>query len=144
MTTIRPARTHDAAAIAALCGQLGYPAGRQQVVVRLAAIESTRAACVLVVEDARGRVAGWLHVAEAAQLPGESDARILGLVVAEAARGAGLGASLLRAAEDWARSRGAAQLRVRSRIERERAHGFYERAGYARVKTQAVFRKPLA
>ena len=57
MTTIRPARTHDAAAIAVLCGQLGYPAGRQQVVVRLAAIESTRAACVLVVEDARRVVA---------------------------------------------------------------------------------------
>jgi hypothetical protein len=32
---------------------------------------------------------------------------------------------------------------VRSRITRERAHGFYERHGYATVKTSHVFEKPL-
>jgi GNAT superfamily N-acetyltransferase len=144
MTTIRTARTYDAPDLAALGGELGYPATRQQIVARLAAIEATKSACVLVAEDAQGRVAGWLHVAQSMQLTGDADVEILGLVVAESARGAGIGAALLAAAQDWARSRGAMQVRVRSRVERERAHRFYERAGFARLKTQAVFRKPLA
>jgi len=47
------------------------------------------------------------------------------------------------AAEQWARVHGFALMRVRSNVVRERAHRFYEREGYARVKTQAVFRKAL-
>ena len=144
MTTIRAARACDAAALAELCGELGYPASRQQVVARLATIEATDTASVFVAEDAQGCVSGWLHVAQTAHLINDADAEILGLVVAAAARGAGVGTALLRAASDWARTRGLAQLRVRSRLERERAHRFYERAGFARVKTQAVFSRALA
>lgn len=143
MTTIRCARTYDAPAIAELCGQLGYPANRQQVVTRLAAIDASGAACVFVAEDVQGHLSGWLHVARSAQLTADPAAEILGLVVAERARGFGIGADLVRAAETWACRHGCAELRVRSRVERERAHRFYERAGYARVKTQAVFGKPV-
>ena len=46
--------------------------------------------------------------------------------------------------QDWARAQGFASMRVRSNVIRERAHRFYEREGYARIKAQAVFRKPLA
>jgi N-acetylglutamate synthase-like GNAT family acetyltransferase len=143
MTTIRTARNYDAPALAELCGQLGYPATRQQVVARLAAIEADPAGRLLVAEDAEGRVVGWLHVAQQAHLVEEEIAEILGLVVAETTRGAGVGAQLLHAAEAWARERGIAHVRVRSRVERERAHRFYERAGYARRKVQQVFGKPL-
>lgn len=141
MTTIRNARNYDAPALAELCGQLGYPATRQQIVARLAAIEADPGGRVFVAEDAEGRVVGWLHVAQQAHLADEEVAEILGLVVAESTRGHGVGAALLRAAETWARERGAAHLRVRSRVERERAHRFYERAGYQRHKTQHVFGK---
>ncbi|GAA0713388.1 GNAT family N-acetyltransferase [Dokdonella soli] len=143
MTTIRAARTYDAPMLAELNGELGYPANRQQIVARLAAIEATKAACVLVAEDTHGRVVGWLQVAQTAQLTGDADAEILGLVVGEAARGAGIGKQLVDAAEAWAHAKGIRRLRVRSRVERERAHRFYERAGYTCAKTQRVFSKPL-
>jgi hypothetical protein len=32
---------------------------------------------------------------------------------------------------------------VRSRIARERAHAFYERGGFERIKTQHCFQKPI-
>jgi hypothetical protein len=32
---------------------------------------------------------------------------------------------------------------VRSNVVRERAHTFYERLGYGRVKAQQVYEKPL-
>jgi hypothetical protein len=49
----------------------------------------------------------------------------------------------MRAAERWARERGCAQVRVRSRVSREGAHQFYVRLGYAKEKTQYTFRAPL-
>jgi GNAT superfamily N-acetyltransferase len=143
MTTIRAARTYDARAIADLGGQLGYPATRQQIASRLAGVESEPTSRVLVAEDDVGRVVGWLHVAARAQLTENVCAEILGLVVDESARGAGIGASLIRAAEDWARGIGCERVRVRSRHTRERAHRFYERAGYERSKVQLVLHKPL-
>ncbi|MGH8171555.1 MAG: GNAT family N-acetyltransferase [Rhodanobacteraceae bacterium] len=144
LATIRIARNYDAPAIAELCGQLGYPATRQQIASRLAGIESEPASRVFVAENHEGTVIGWLHVAARTQLTEDACAEILGLVVNESARGGGVGRALIGAAETWARSHGCVHIRVRSRAERERAHRFYERADYARNKVQAVLRKPLA
>lgn len=142
--TIRAARTYDARAIATLGTELGYPATRQQIVARLAGIEAEPSSEVLVAEDGEGRVVAWIHVAARSQLTEDTCAEILGLVVEESARGAGIGARLVLAAEEWARAAGCARIRVRSATRRERAHAFYERCGYARVKTQLVLAKPLA
>ena len=144
MTTIRSARNYDADAIAALCGELGYPATRQQVAMRLAAIQARGDGDVLVADGASGVVVGWLQVGVATSLTGGVEGEVIGLVVADGARGDGIGARLLIEAERWTRARGCQRMRVRSRIERERAHRFYERAGYARSKTQIVFGKPVA
>jgi GNAT superfamily N-acetyltransferase len=70
-------------------------------------------------------------------------AELAGLVVGDSARSRGIGALLLRAAEDWARNRGFARLRVRSNVVRERAHRFYLREGYIERKRQVVFDKTL-
>lgn len=143
MTTIRAARTYDAAAIAALGAQLGYAASRQQIATRLAGIEAEPASRVLVAEDAHGRLVGWLHVAARTQLTEEACAEILGLIVDESARGSGIGAALLHAAEEWSRGCGCTRVRVRSRDTRERAHRFYAREGYERSKVQVVLHKSI-
>jgi len=59
-----------------------------------------------------------------------------GFVVDEAARSRGIGAALLEAVESRARERGCAEIRVQSNVLRERAHSFYERNGYVKVKAQ--------
>jgi GNAT superfamily N-acetyltransferase len=143
MTTIRAARTYDAQAIAELGAQLGYPSTRQQIATRLAGVEAEPSSRVLVAENGDGHVIGWLHVAARTQLTEDCSAEILGLVVDESSRGVGIGAALIRAAEEWARTEGCVRMRVRSRDTRERAHRFYERAGYARNKVQLVLHKTL-
>jgi len=92
---------------------------------------------------AEGRVVGWTHVVPCLQLEDAPYAELAGLVVDESARGIGVGKVLLAAVEAWACTHGFEAMRVRSNVVRERAHRFYEREGYARVKAQAVFRKAL-
>jgi GNAT superfamily N-acetyltransferase len=136
-------RSSDAEAVAVLCGQLGYPATTEQIARRWSAITSQPGQAVFVA--VRGdRVVGWLHAATRPILEFDLSAEIWGLVVDETARGSGIGRMLLEAAEQWAVDAGCGGMRVRSRVERSRAHAFYEREGYSKVKTQHVFEKPLA
>jgi GNAT superfamily N-acetyltransferase len=139
---IRRMRTSDIHAVAGLCGQLGYPATVDQITARWSLLDSDSGHPVFVAADG-DRVIGWLHVAHRLLLEYDACAEICGLVVDERERGAGVGRALVAAAEAWARAAGVRTIRVRSRVERDRAHTFYERDGYTRVKTQHVFEKAL-
>jgi GNAT superfamily N-acetyltransferase len=139
---IRPMTTDDSAVVADLCGQLGYPSTRDQILERFADVERHANGALFVAED-DGHVIGWIHVAMVALLEADLYALIEGLVVDETRRSQGVGAALLESAERWAREDGCRVMRVSSRIQRERAHAFYERSGYVRIKTQHAFEKRL-
>jgi GNAT superfamily N-acetyltransferase len=140
---IRRARSSDAVRIAALCGQLGYPAKPADITQRLRRIRPPSQHAVLVAESPEHGAIGWLHVSVSPLIEVELRAEVNGLVVADDKRSRGTGALLLRAAEQWARSRGCKSMSVRSNIIRERAHQFYLRHGYEHYKTQKAFRKPI-
>ena len=138
---IRPAERRDIARIAALAGELGYPSTADEMARRLAALGWRDA--VLVADDDGGACVAWIHVGIIDSLESDRFAEIRGLVVAEASRGAGIGAALVRAAEEWARGRGCPRVRVRSNVLRERTHRFYKRLGYRVGKSQKVFDKSI-
>jgi GNAT superfamily N-acetyltransferase len=140
---IRRAKSSDAARLAVLSGQLGYPATAAQIRKRLLRIKPASQHAVFVAESAKDGVIGWVHVSRQPLLEVEIRAEVNGLVVAEAQRSMGAGARLLAAAEDWARKHNCKDMSVRSNVIRERAHKFYERNGYEHFKTQKSFRKPL-
>jgi len=132
----------DAEAAAALSGELGYPADAASVRARFAMLDGRPEHGLLVAEDA-GAVVGWVHVHDGWTLESGRMAELLGLVVGEARRGAGVGRALVAEAERWAAARGCTRLRVRSNVTRERTHRFYEGLGYRRVKSQQVFDKDI-
>jgi GNAT superfamily N-acetyltransferase len=140
---IRRAKGADAAQIAVLTGQLGYPASTAQIRERLGRIQPVSQNAIFVAEAANYGLVGWLHVSKEPLLESEMRAEVNGLVVAEGQRSLGAGARLLTAAEEWARKHGCKEMSVRSNVIRERAHKFYERNGYEHFKTQKSFRKPL-
>jgi GNAT superfamily N-acetyltransferase len=142
MAHIRPLQTEDAAAAAQLCVQLGYPTDASAVLARMQQIAGDRNRTVLVA-CVDYEVVGWIDLNVEYHLQTEPVALIGGLVVSEAVRGRGIGRDLCQAAEAWARGRGITRMRVRSNAIRERAHAFYLRDGYTRVKTSAVFEKAL-
>jgi GNAT superfamily N-acetyltransferase len=125
-----------------LCAELGYPTDRENVLQRIQQIAEEKHRAVLVY-CMDGAVVGWIDLSLEYHLQSEPAVLIGGLVVSESVRNRGIGRQLCEAAETWARSHGVARLRVRSNVIRERAHAFYLRDGYARVKTSAVFEKAL-
>lgn len=137
---VRPAEPRDVGALAALTGELGYPTSADAMASRFAAVRDDDRNAVFVADD-DGACIGWIHVSVVESIESDTFAEIRGLVVSEARRGAGAGAALVTRAEEWAREKGCAKVRVRSNLIRERTHRFYERLGYRVVKSQKVFEK---
>ena len=126
---IRPACAEDTAAMADLFGQLGYPVSPQVLRDRWLAPDPAREVLVACLGEAIAGVLVWhwlspLHVAPAWGL-------ISALVVDEGARGGGIGALLLAAAEQRAAALGCGQLELSSSLKREGAHRFYLAQGYS-------------
>ncbi len=135
-------RDEDAERVAILLTQLGYPSTPQDIARRFSRIVGRDDQALLVADDGDA-VVGWMHVGAHPYLESDESAEILGLVVADGQRSRGIGAALVSAAEGWAAQHGCQVVRVRSRISRDRAHAFYERAGFERIKTQHCFQKIL-
>ena len=140
---IRRAKPADAARIAVLCGQLGYPAKTREMSARLRQALKERNGACFVAETLEHGVIGWVHVSVTPLLEVERRAEVNGLVVDEPVRSHGAGWLLLEAAERWARNSGCAAMSVRSNVIRNRAHRFYGRHGYEHYKTQKAFLKKL-
>ena len=144
---VRLARLEDAARIAELSGQLGYPATAEEVERRLRQLEGDPQHVVFLAElrDApkAGAIIGWVHVHEVRLVESDPRAEVSGLIVADGYQGRGAGRLLMEHAEQWARSRGFQTLLLRSNVIRGAAHAFYEKLGYEIVKSQKVFCKKL-
>lgn len=140
--SIRPARREDAAALASLSDQLGYAASPQETQSRLARILPDPDQVILVAESA-GQPVGWIQGAIVESVESGRSVEIMGLVVEERRRGAGVGRALLGWLEAWARERGERKVTLRSNVMRTGAHAFYRRLGYEITKTQHAFRKVL-
>ena len=126
--TIRDARSEDAADVARLLGQLGYPTTGDAVEARLdrLAVVGDR----VLVSDVDGRAVGLGHLQVSPAIERDRPAAKIGaLVVDEAHRGHGIGRGLVRALEDEARLRGCGLLYLTTAERRDDAHAFYERLG---------------
>jgi GNAT superfamily N-acetyltransferase len=140
---LRRATSTDAAQLAELSGQLGYPSTSAEVEQRLHTLSANREHAVFVADQPDGKLAGWIHVYVTRTVEAEARAEVGGLIVDANCRSLGVGKSLLARAEQWARETGLRTIGLRSNVIRDRAHAFYEREGYTVVKTQKAFRKAL-
>lgn len=127
---LRTARPADAAALARLLVELGYPQPAAELGPRIAALADTATDTVLVAEVG-GQVVGMasLHVTPFFN-EGQSRGRITALVVDSAQRGRGIGRHLLEALEAAAGRRGCGAVELTSSPHRHGAHRFYLAAGY--------------
>jgi GNAT superfamily N-acetyltransferase len=127
---IREARRSDAAAIAGLLSELGYPAEAAQVERRLDRIADDPSSRLFVAE-ANGDLAGLggVHVLPLVEHD-EVGCMVTAMVVGAQHRRRGIGTELVRAVEREARSRGCNRLVLGSADRRADAHAFYESLGF--------------
>ena len=103
---VRQMRPADTSAVAALTTQLGYPSTEDEIRRRYDLIKDRWDARVFVAQHAGNVIIGWIHVQATYMLASDARAEIWGLVVADKARGIGVGRRLVEAAEEWALMRG--------------------------------------
>jgi GNAT superfamily N-acetyltransferase len=127
---VRPATVADTPALARLATQLGYPSDPAAMPGRLGRLAADSNAAAFVAES-DGTVVGMATVHLRYTINHESPiAQLTLLVVDEANRIRGVGRALVRAAENFAKGRGAKRINVTTALHRAGAHAFYERLGY--------------
>lgn len=132
---IRAAEASDSESLARLIGQLGYDATPGQVAERRA-LMAAEGRHVLVAEI-DGAVVGCLSTSVMRVLHRAAPVgRISMMVVDEAFRGKGIGAALVRAAEEVLAAQDCTMAEVTSNVRRAEAHRFYERLGYERTSVR--------
>jgi GNAT superfamily N-acetyltransferase len=141
--SIRTACSDHYERIAVLATQLGYPSTVDEIQRRVSEMADSDLYVVFVAENLQHKVIGWIGAYIFSSVAMDKYAEISGLVVDQEGRCQGIGAQLLLAAEEWARTAGCLRLSVRSNVVRERAHQFYLRQGYGPTKTQKTFVKRL-
>jgi GNAT superfamily N-acetyltransferase len=139
---IREMKASDAADVAKLSTELGYPMTAEEVEDRLKEFAPMDNHAVFSA-SLEGRVVGWIDVGIVHHLQSPPCGEIGGLIVSGDYQGRGIGRMLVSAAEAWVAAKKVTRMLVRSRITREGAHEFYLRLNFSRVKTSAVFTKCL-
>ena len=141
---IRDAELNDAAELANLMCQLGYPTTAPEMETRLKAILASAAykTLVAIVDD---RICGMIGTfAHSTYEHDDPSGRIISLVTSNTARRHGIGRALIVAVErDFAR-RGIRRVALDMRLTREDAHRFYEALGYERNGWRFVKQLPAS
>ena len=130
---IRNAELSDAAELAALACDLGYKTTSAEMESRLVSIlKDPRYKTLVALKDEK--ICGMIGTFSASSyLHNDFNGRIIALVVSTESRRCGIGAQLVAAAEKDFAKRGITRVTVTTRFEREKAHQFYEKVGYART-----------
>jgi GNAT superfamily N-acetyltransferase len=139
---VRGLRPSDVEFAAELLHQLDYHVSASELAARIAQVSTTDGHYAAIADDGQ-KIRGLMHVYERPALEKPREAVIQSLVIDERARKTGVGRLLMCAAEAWARERGLNRVVLHTRIDRDDAHAFYERIGYARAATAHLMSKRL-
>jgi GNAT superfamily N-acetyltransferase len=128
--TVRDAAPSDAAIVATLLTELGYPASTEFAAERIGYFRSDSLSRVQLAE-VNGEVVGLVCTHVVPRLDSEMfSCRIVDIVVAQAHRRSGIGATLVGAAEIEARRHRCQRLDLSSGDWRADAHAFYDKLGF--------------
>jgi len=127
---VRPAAEADAATVAVLVTQLGYPSDVSQVLARMRRVQDDPDIRMLVAENDAG-IVGMIGIMVFPAFHRDGlHGYVTAMVVDQTVRGGGIGAALLQAGEAWFAERGVKRVNLTTALHREEAHVFYEKNGY--------------
>jgi len=127
--TIRIAIPEDAAAVADLIHQMGYPVSEPEAEMRIKQYSKPAYRLMLARQD--GATVGLiaLHIYEVLHLPAP-EGRVISFCVDEKVRGRGIGTSLLNEAEHFFKESGCYKIVLNCNLRRTDTHQYYINRGY--------------
>lgn len=130
--TIRDAELSDAAALAALMGELGYETTAVEMSARFETIlfDARYRTLVAILDNQLCGMIGT--VAQPSHEHNDLSGRIVALVVSKLMRRRGVARKLVAAAERDFAKRAVTRISLTTRLTREEAHQFYEQLGYTK------------
>ena len=137
---VRTIAESDIPAATLLIGQLGYEMRQSELARRLTAVLAQAEHRVWVYKEG-GKVVGLLHAFFRPALDKPPEVMVQALVIEASQRSKGVGEALMQVAESWAGEKGCTSVALYSRVDRDRAHRFYERLGYEKKPASALLRK---
>jgi GNAT superfamily N-acetyltransferase len=140
---IRPGRADDAAALARLCTELGYPTSEAQMADRLLRLGTVDHGLFVAESHEDGDLLGVVDVHERRVLEEDPFAELIALIVTRESQGEGIGSALVAEAVRWARSHRLPKIWVRVSVWREGTPEFYQSLGFRQYKEQRVFELEL-
>lgn len=135
---VRRMKKKDAADVALLSAQLGYPLSEKQILKNIKAVRKNKEHDAFVAKDNK-KITGWIGVAKIIMIESAPYCEINGLVVDEDYRGKGIGKILIEKAKQWGREKALATMRVRCNVKRTETHSFYTHLGFTEIKEQKNF-----
>ena len=143
---IRRATPEDLKAWSALRAELWPIESAEEHAVEAAQMLTANDADALVAVDASGRIIGFVEVSLRPYAEGCNSSPvgfIEGWYVDAAHRRTRIGAALIRAAEDWARSRGCTEMASDTEVENVDSQAAHERLGYTVAGVLVAYRRSL-
>lgn len=140
---IRSVRAEDADDLYDLCSQLGYSISKDDIKLNIQGILGKSDYVVYVAVSPDEKVIGCIQAQMSLVFYSKPMIEVNGLVVDKNYRKKGIGNSLLKQIELFARERNCTFINLRANVIRKEAHEFYKKLGYEEIKRQVNFRKEL-
>jgi GNAT superfamily N-acetyltransferase len=132
----------DAASVAELLGQLGYPVNADEARARISEINESSSQVIFIAKF-DGTARGLIHCYVRSSLRLGSEVEIDTLVVDEEHRGLGMAGRLIRSVERWAIERDVPSITLSTNIQRLETHDYYRKRGFEVIKKSLVFRREV-
>ncbi|HET8925156.1 MAG TPA: GNAT family N-acetyltransferase [Candidatus Acidoferrum sp.] len=151
-TSIRPARSSDLRELALLRAALWPESSAEEHASELAPILAGKFPGILplatfVAQSGDGPLLGFLEASLRSHADGCDVAHPVGYIegwyVVESARRQGIGAALVRAAEDWARSQGCIEMASDAALHNHASQRAHEALGFVIAARAVLYRKSL-
>lgn len=140
---VRRAEVGDAAALADLMTQLGYPTRTSEMEMRMEGIRADKNYATFVAVSG-GKVCGMIGTRTSYSYEHNSPgAAILALVVSDKMRGRGVGRALMMAMEHDLAQKNIRRVAVYTHFRRTDAHEFYEKVGYTKNGFRLIKELPM-
>lgn len=136
--SILPMQESDLTDIAVLAQELGYPSELSELLERFQHLSSRDNHALLVYKE-NSQVLGFIHLERVDDLIEEQKVEIKALAIKESERGKQIGSKLVSTSKEWARQKGLHTIYLSCNILRNKAHDFYLKEGFTRMKTSHFF-----